>query len=249
VLVTSTEEIVTSEPPRRGTTVRTRWQYTLRLVLPVVVTLVAFPGAVVGLVGNGIGGSALATAGVVLLTGAVLLTAYAAPGPGEPEVHDRQLDVILAVPLLGAALWLTLGWADAPSLRGQLDDRTVVAVTLFLAGSAFVLLGTRLAARLRWFLCLPLLYLPWLGQYSLVRTVLLCLVLAGAAFAFTRRRLHRPGGGSGPLAGCGRTQKLPPLYAPAAVVAVIALGLCVIALVPDIAASPTWLTAISGSSS
>jgi len=134
-------------------------------------------------------------------------------------VHDRQLDVILAVPLLAAALWLNLGWAD-PS-PGEVSTRVLAALVLFLAGAALLLLGTRMTARLRWVLCLPLLGTPWLDAHSAVRTLLVVAVACAAVATVARHRRN---------AANGRFQQLPNLQAGAVTLGLLALTLGAVAM-------------------
>lgn len=134
--------------------------YTLRVVLPPLVTLAAFPGALASLTGSGVLGASQA---VALLAGwAALWIVSGIPRPGEPDVHDRQLDVILGVPLLAAAAWMSVTGNVAWSVWVPLPARGVIALVLFLAGTTALLLGTRLALRLRAVFLLALLLLPGL---------------------------------------------------------------------------------------
>ncbi len=133
-------------------------RYTLRVALPPLVTLAVFPGALASLTGNGVLGAPLA---VALLAGwAALWIVSGIPRPGEPDVHDRQLDVILGVPLLAAAAWMSVTGGVIWSVSAPLPDRGVIALVLFLASTTALLLGTRLALRLRAVFLLALLLVP-----------------------------------------------------------------------------------------
>jgi hypothetical protein len=160
----------------------------------------------------------------VFLTGSALVAVRAAPSPGEPDVHDRQLDVILALPLLAAAVWLELGWPRVMPLAEALNNRGVLAVTLFLAGTSLVLLGTRLTARLRAVLCLPLLGLPLFTERPVLHVVLVAAVLAGVVLASAQQvRRCRNRGLLGVVS--GQSQKLPRLQTAAIAVGMLALSL------------------------
>jgi putative flippase GtrA len=157
----------------------------LRVVLPVAATLVAFPAAAV-LSWQLLSTGGLAGAGfvAVCLAGVVIVALRAAPAAGEPDVHDRQLDVILAAPLLAAAVWLSFGWPTRLGPGMPWGVREVVAVTAFLVGASLLLLGTRLTARIRWALCQPLLSLPAVTGRPLLSGVLIAtVVLVTAAVA------------------------------------------------------------------
>jgi putative flippase GtrA len=111
VVATPAQNLVDPGSARPGNAyppVRDPRRYLLRLVLPPVITLVAFPGAATHLA-LAMTGLSAAVSAVAIVAGGVLVAVRSAHDPSEPDVHDRQLDVILALPLLAAALWLELG--------------------------------------------------------------------------------------------------------------------------------------------
>jgi hypothetical protein len=168
-----------------------------------------------------------------------LTAARAAPRPGEPDVHDRQLDVILALPLLGGATWLSLGWPGTADADQPLSNRGVLALTLFLAGASLLLLGTRLAGRLHRVLWLPLLGLPWLADRSGLRVLLIALAITGAGREMARYRRRRRQDRTQGARRCGRSQPLPRLRASAVAVAALAMLLAGSALAAtDTSATP-----------
>ncbi|BEL08772.1 hypothetical protein Q0Z83_069630 [Actinoplanes sichuanensis] len=132
-----------------GLVVAVRRAVATRLVLAVALTAVAFP-ALTRDVWDGLWSRG---SGVPLLIPVAAAAALAAsrirPSSSEPDVHDRQVDGLLATVFLaaGAALLLLLPAAG----------RLVPAALSFLAGAAILLVGTRTVARLRWALLLPLL--------------------------------------------------------------------------------------------
>ena len=196
-------------------------RYLVRLALPLLVTLAAFPVVVGHLVRAAASLPVAATTSAVLLSAAALVATRSAPDPQEPDVHDRQLDVILAVPLLAAALWLNFGWAD-PVVPTEVPTRVLAALVLFLAGAALLLLGTRMTARLRWILCLPLLGVPWLGTHPTLRTLLVVAVACAAVVTADRHRRRSPAP--------GRSQKLPRLQGGAVGLGLLALTLGSVAM-------------------
>lgn len=212
---------------RRGEPVTDRGTagYLLRLALPGLLTVVAFPGVALRAVAAARSGAGLASALAVGTAGLVLVAARSAPAPGEPDVHDRQLDVILAVPLLGAAAWLALGRAGAPLADRPLTDRDVIALAVFAAGASLMLLGTRLTGRIWWAPGLPLLGAPWLAERPGLRTAIILLVLAGAGLALRRHARNRPYRPPRPQRPPAREQPLPRLGVAAGCVAMLALAL------------------------
>ena len=170
----------------------------LRVGVALAAALLAFPA--VGLhVWHLLGGRPLTAAGVVALVAgaAVLVVARAVPPDGDPDVHDRQLDFILALPAMAAALFLAFAWPNRFTAAGPLDDRQVLAFTIFLAGAALLLLGTRCTARLRWVLVAPLLLLPAVGNAPVLAAALVLAfgALAGKALRDARSPGQHPANG------------------------------------------------------
>jgi len=196
-------------------------RYLVRLALPLLVTMAAFPVVVGHLVRAAASLPVAATTSAVLLSAGALVATRSSPDPQEPDVHDRQLDVILAVPLLAGAVWLNVGWAD-PASPAEVPARVLAALVLFLAGASLLLLGTRMTARLRWILCLPLLGVPWLGAHPTLRTLLVVAVACAAVVAAERHRRRAPV--------AGRSQKLPRLQGGAVGLGLLALTLGSVAM-------------------
>ncbi|WP_238008493.1 glycosyltransferase [Dactylosporangium sp. AC04546] len=124
----------------------------VRIVLACLFTMAAFPG-VAGQVWADLRSRQPAASLVIpLVVAAALLVGRLRPPATEPEVHDRQVDGLIAAGLLGTAAALTVIGRDhaAPSAW------QLLGAIAFLAGATVLLLGTRTAARLRWVLALPL---------------------------------------------------------------------------------------------
>lgn len=156
----------------------------LRLGAAIVAALLAFPAVAVHAWHLLSGQPLTAVAGAfVACVAAAVVTVRAAPPTGDPDVHDRQLDVILALPALAAALFLSFAWPQRFTAAGLPGSREVVAFTVFLTGAAVLLLGTRCTARLRLLLLAPLLMLPAVENAPALALVLLVVfgVLAGRA--------------------------------------------------------------------
>ncbi|BCY06880.1 glycosyltransferase [Actinoplanes sp. L3-i22] len=121
-----------------------------RLFLAVVLTAVAFP-ALLAIGWNDVWHRGTAVPLMIpLVAAAALIAGRVRPGQDEPDVHDRQVDGLLAGGCLTAAATLLLLMPE-PDRTGWL----VPAALAYLAGAAILLVGTRTAARLRWALLLP----------------------------------------------------------------------------------------------
>jgi putative flippase GtrA len=167
----------------------------IRFSLGLLLTLAAFPAPALAT------GHALADRGphvalvIPLLTAAALLVGRLKAADAEPDVHDRQVDALIAATLLLTAVTLT---ALAPP-GDATSTWTLLAVVSYLAAATVLLLGTRTAARLRWALVLPLLAIdeatpaPAAAAVHLLGgapfyTALLCLMLAALSrYGLTRR--------------------------------------------------------------
>lgn len=163
----------------------------LLLIIPVAVTLAVFPALTIRawrLLSNG--GVPAAMLLVVTICAVVGIALRMAPAPGEPDVHDRQLDVILAVPLIGVCVWLTMGWPEHSGINQPLSGHVIIAATALVAGGVLLLLGTRLALRLRFILMLPLIAMPQITGRPAVLTLLLVVTIVGTLLQM-RSRLRR----------------------------------------------------------
>jgi putative flippase GtrA len=152
VVVFALRYIVTSRwvygAPPSGLAGTVRRAVQTRLLLAVLLTALAFP-AVVVTVWNGLWERGPAVPLLIpLAASAALAAGRIRPASTEPDVHDRQVDGLLATAFLVAAGTL-LVLRPAPVWL-------VPAALAFLAGSAILLAGTRTVARLRWALLLPL---------------------------------------------------------------------------------------------
>ncbi|GAB7044973.1 glycosyltransferase [Catenuloplanes indicus] len=133
-------------PGMRGVAGAVRRAALTRLLLAFTLTTVAFP-ALAGSVWDALwerGGTVPLL--IPLVAASALVAARLRPSSREPDVHDRQVDGLLAAALLVCAGTLVL---VTPEL-------TLVAGVAFQAGAAILLLGTRATARLRWVMLLPL---------------------------------------------------------------------------------------------
>lgn len=126
----------------------------VRLGLAVLLTVVAAP-TTAAMAWNGLWDrGTTAPLLIPLVAAAALLVGRLRPSAGEPDVHDRQVDALIAAVLLACAGALT---AVAQDRRPASSGFLLLATVAYLAAATTLLLGTRTAARLRWALVLPLL--------------------------------------------------------------------------------------------
>ena len=175
----------------------------LRLSIPVAITLVAFPALPVRM-WHLLSDGGLPTAILLIVTACAIagIALRMAPAPGEPDVHDRQLDVILAVPFVGGCVWLVSGWPEQFGIDAPLTGHQVVAATALLAGTCLLVVGTRLSARLRFVLLLPLMAMPQVTERPAVLLFLVTVTIAGTllpAITRYRRRDRIAASGSSPI--------------------------------------------------
>lgn len=174
---------------RTHSATRDNARYSTRLAIVPLATMAAYPGLMATLDVGGVTGAV--GAGALLVGWCALWATSAGPRPGDPDVHDRQVDVILALPLLAAAVWLALGFARA-SATTVLSNRGVISLALFLTAASLLLLGTRLAARLRWALVVPLLAMPlFTGRPVLLLGIFVTAVLLALVRLARRGRNRR----------------------------------------------------------
>ncbi|MEV6923360.1 polyprenol monophosphomannose synthase [Dactylosporangium sp. NPDC051485] len=124
----------------------------IRFALACVLTVAAFP-AVTPMFWNGLWSREPDVPLVIpLAVAAALLVGRLKAPDAELDVHDRQVDGLLATFLLMMAAVLTVIAPDDASSSAF----ALLATAAYLAGATVLLLGTRAAARLRWALVLPL---------------------------------------------------------------------------------------------
>ena len=156
---------------------RRRGLYVGRLALPVLLTVLAFPDSVSNVLRSPSGSMPRLDVVAIGAAAILIVAARSTPRPNEPDVHDRQLDVVLALPFLAGSVWLSYSWAAHFSMNTPMGNRGAIAVTCFLIGSSIILLGTRMTARLRLALCVPLLGMPAVADRPLLEGGLLAILL------------------------------------------------------------------------
>lgn len=217
-------------PPWERPAVRT----TARLVLPMLFVALGFPNLLVLL----LHGFTTRAAGLQLLLpvalGGLLAVSFVRPRVNEPDVHDQSLDRILGGPLLGAGIWLALGWPSDGGLAAPATTREVLAAIAFFAGAGVLLWGTRMFLRLRWALLLLAVAVPAVPHRVAVDAAITLAVLAAAALELRWRLRHRPARDEATrvvaaLTGSAERPRhhFPPALAAAAVLTALAAGLAV----------------------
>lgn len=124
-----------------------------RIALAILLTMLAVP-ATTAMAWNGLWTRGPHVPLLIPLAAAMaLLVGRLRPTVTEPDVHDRQVDGLIAGALLIVAAAVT---AVVPVGRAASSTWPLVASVAYLAAAAILLLGTRTAARLRWVLIFPL---------------------------------------------------------------------------------------------
>lgn len=110
----------------------------------------------------------LAYLGLVPFIALFLAAARVRPGPNEPDIHDRQIDYIIGVPLIVGAIVFDVLMPVRMSTLFWLYRLDLVAFPLFVAGTIALLFGTRALWRLK----LPVLFLlfAWPLPYTTLLT-------------------------------------------------------------------------------
>ncbi|MCM3884943.1 archaeosortase/exosortase family protein, partial [Frankia sp. R82] len=85
----------------------------------------------------------------VLPAGAALLLARGRPAPREPEIHDRQVDYLVGLPLLGAALFVLTAMPSRLGDRFWTQHVDLLLLPPLVAGAITLVFGTRAMWRLR----------------------------------------------------------------------------------------------------
>jgi exosortase len=122
----------------------------------------------------------LAYLGLVPIISLLLAAALIRPALDEPPIHDRQVDFIIGVPLLVAALALDIFMPIRMSTLFWLYRMDLLALPLFVAGTVTLLFGVRALWRLK--IPIAFLVLAWPLPYTTL--------LVNWLSAFTGSTLH-----------------------------------------------------------
>ena len=117
----------------------------------------------------------LAYIGLVPLLASALAWLRRRPRLGEPEIHDRQLDYILGVPLVAGALVVAFVLPQHLGTIYWIDRIDLLSMPVFVAGVVALLFGTRVLWRQR--VAVLYLFLAWPWPYTTI--------LLGALGGFT----------------------------------------------------------------
>ena len=110
----------------------------------------------------------LAYLGLVPFMALGLATLRAKPADGEPDIHDRQIDYIVGVPLLGAAIAVITVMPARMSTLFWVWRIDLLSLPLFVAGAVAIVFGVRTMWRVR--LGIGFLLLAWPLPYTLFLT-------------------------------------------------------------------------------
>ena len=107
--------------------------------------------------------SPLAYLGLVPFMALGLALVRGLPRDGEPDIHDRQIDIIIGVPLMASALAIMLFLPDRMSTLFWYDRVDLLSLPLFVAGAICLAFGVRMLGRLR--VAVAFLLLAWPVPY------------------------------------------------------------------------------------
>ena len=127
----------------------------------------------------------LAYLGLVPLVALMLAVNRSKPQRGELEVHDRQFDYVVGVPLLLGALLVLMILPRNLSTLFWVWRLDLLTLPMFVAGTVSITFGVRALWRIRVAICFLLLAWPLPYQWSLDRVLdgMTALTLAGIRFA------------------------------------------------------------------
>jgi hypothetical protein len=164
-----------------------------RALIPIVLCVVAFPNLLHLVIESGRLGAGTSVDSLLCLVGAAICAfGRLCDDSLEPDVHDRQLDIILALPLVATAAWLTYWWPGEAGLHDGLSDHEVVAATAFLAAGSLLIAGTRATVRLRLPLLLMLLAMPSASTHKAIPAGVMVVGLVVGIAAVLRRHASQP---------------------------------------------------------
>lgn len=144
-----------------GCSVRTRVAIQLSIVLLAVVG--AYNYSLLTLLQNVGLETPLAYVSLVPAIALALAAVRSKPTRPEPQIHDRQVDYIVGLPLMGLALWINLALPNKFSVMFWVWRLDLLSLPLFVAGTVAIVFGTRVLWRQK----LAVLYLvlawplPW----------------------------------------------------------------------------------------
>jgi len=113
-----------------------------------------------------------------------LAAMFAHPGPNEPAIHDRQLDYIIGIPLVGTAIAINLLLPSRFSAMFWVWRIDLLSLPVFVAGAVTIIFGLRVAWRQK--LAITYLLLAWPWPYT---TVLLRVLNASTTTTLAGLRL------------------------------------------------------------
>lgn len=157
---------MTSPLPRPGAAPALRDTLGLRLALVLGAIVVAYHYSLQTLFSTLGLETPLAYLGLVPLIALGLVAAHARPRTVEPDIHDRELDLIVGLPLVVTALAVTLLLPDRMSTLFWVYRIDVLSLPVFVAGVVTLVFGLRVTWRLK--VPIAFLLLAWPPPYNLL---------------------------------------------------------------------------------
>jgi exosortase len=143
-----------------------RTQTTAKALALVGVTVVAFHYSLISLLQTIGLDTPLAYVGLVPLIAAGLAWINRAPRVSEPAIHDRQLDYIVGLPLVGAATVASLVLPSRIGVMYWVNRIDLLFLPVFVVGATVLLFGVRIAWRQK--VALGYLFLGWPWLYTTI---------------------------------------------------------------------------------
>jgi exosortase len=145
-------------------TLDVRTQTTVKVVALVGLTLVSFHYSLISLFQTVGLDTPLAYVGLVPLIAAGLAWVNRSPRASEPPIHDRQLDYIVGLPLVGAATVASLVLPAHLGVMFWVNRIDLLLLPVFVAGATVLMFGVRIAWRQK--VALGYLFLGWPWLYT-----------------------------------------------------------------------------------
>ena len=140
-----------------------------RIALALVLVVAAYWYSLGSLVSAWDPADARSVACVVPVIAALLLLAVARPAVDEPAIHDRQVDYLLGIAALAAAIFMLVMLPRRMDVAFWVERLDLLSLPLFVAGLVFVLFGTRALWRVRWALLFMVLVWPVMTRTAAAR--------------------------------------------------------------------------------
>jgi len=143
-----------------------RTRFTIQMSVFIAAVLAAYNYTLITLLQNVGLETPLAYVSLVPVISLFLAAVKRVPRRPEPPIHDRQLDYLVGIPLIGAALAINLVLPHKLSVIFWTQRYDLLSMPLFVAGLIAVIFGTRILWRQK--LAVAFLFLAWPVPYNTV---------------------------------------------------------------------------------